>query len=690
MSFSDASNGVANRPLSIASHEVEGVCAEWRGSLVEAIDRLRRLEQSTETDFLKIGGTLQEFSLRSQKASEQAHNIAAHLSLANLKKVEEELFGLLDRLGKHLEERELQGTVKMENLEGIAEDAVKILRPLTDLDRNRRILRMMGLYVRIENARLGRADASFEDVANVAEQLADTIKERVTSISGNMSDLYHSAEQLRQQLADVDREAAQRKDLVFTQSRECLESLQRSSVQAEEQCGRFAAGVSKRSGDISRGIVGVVMSMQFHDITRQQIEHVRLSLSELERLLPSDARAPSSAETFQEAVESAATLGDLHVAQVTHAREVLVKAVTDIQAHLSEVRGGLGAILEETQTLAENARSVTTALADDLSRLSDPLGGFFQAQAQTTRTMGDALGKIDRILGGVTLDIEQIGVEIKMIAVNSLVKTSRMGAEGMALRVLAESIKNLSDEVCERTALVGKPLEGISSRAMAIGRVVALEGSVGEQELEEMNLLLCGRRKRFTEMAADVVALSGEMRTALERLVSDIDQAISTFRIDASLHEEFEGVISRIDTVRESARKIVPWARIETVGEKTAAKLKAEAARYTMDSERDIHHRVFRNEGPVGGVAEPTSELPDGFEFFGAPVSDSSAIVPRDEGEHGDDQQAQAPGNGCLGDGIELFDPPASPQENASQGPTPPVTSGEKKEEDFGDNVELF
>lgn len=668
LTSSNTSGKTVSQPLSLASSEVAGLCLDWREQLRGAIEHLRNLEVSTEKEFLAIGGSLQEYSLRTQKASAHAQTIAGHLSLENLKKVEDELHQVLERLRLYLEGTDRDGLVKEGNLKDISEQACLLLRPLSELDRSRRILRMMGLYVRIENARLGRADGSFEAVADVAERLADTIKERIVAITQHMTDLQTTAEALRSQLSQVSQDSGQRRTSIFAASRECLTSLEKSNVLAEEKCGRFAKGISQRSGDIARGITGVVMSMQFHDITRQQVEHVRHSLSEMEQRLPQSPSQGVADAALREVVESAATLTELHLAQVTQARDTMVKAVQDINEHLGTVRSNLGAILEDTDHLAGNSREVTSALAEDLRRMIDPLGDFFQTQSRIAQDMGGALGKVNTILGGVTLDIEAIGAEIKMIAVNSLVKTSRMGAEGMALRVLAESIQKLSDEVCDRTALVGKPLDEISARAVAIEIAVTHESAAGESELADMNNLLQRHQKQFSMVASEVVELSGEVRMSLGTLVTDIDRASASFQIEAMLREEFGEVISRVEAVRRRARMIAPWATVDTVGEAVAAKLKAESARYTMDSEREVHERVFGMGAPV---QSPTStSVPDDFEFFGSPSGPGLF----------DGQATTTPSSEADVGGIELFDAPAKESESE-----PP-----KKKEDFGENIELF
>jgi len=74
-------------------------------------------------------------------------------------------------------------------------------------------------------------------------------------------------------------------------------------------------------------------------------------------------------------------------------------------------------------------------------------------------SVGDTLQDMSAYSG----DIEGIGAQIRLIALNAIVKASHMGLEGASLAVLAEAVHNLSVETCERTGTVGETLRLVLS-----------------------------------------------------------------------------------------------------------------------------------------------------------------------------------------------------------------------------------
>lgn len=66
-------------------------------------------------------------------------------------------------------------------------------------------------------------------------------------------------------------------------------------------------------------------------------------------------------------------------------------------------------------------------------------------------------------MGNFVVDIEDVGAEIKLIALNASIKAARTGEQGRALGVLAMAIQRLSSEAREQTQAVSDALRETSA-----------------------------------------------------------------------------------------------------------------------------------------------------------------------------------------------------------------------------------
>jgi hypothetical protein len=143
----------------------------------------------------------------------------------------------------------------------------------TPLDEFRKIhkkLRMLGISTKIESARLGSAAAGFETLANDVEMLSVQVIDRSAQIACQIAKL---ARLLRDTLACFSAIEQQQK----TRARQVISALSVSLgelTKINERCHDAIGVISYVSSSISTKLGQVVMSLQFHDIVRQQIEHI--------------------------------------------------------------------------------------------------------------------------------------------------------------------------------------------------------------------------------------------------------------------------------------------------------------------------------------------------------------------------------------------------------------------------------
>ncbi len=647
---------------------------------------------STEGEFLAVGESLHHFYMRAKEISKLSSSVAGLMSGEEVGQTIEGFRSFCDRIRK-IESESAQST-------DILRHVLSILWQMgTHLDGFRktvRVLRVLCVSTRIESARLGSRDIGFST-------LADDVDKLVLEIETKCAHLSDQTESLRQLIQDslarvLDMEARQQK-----QARLILDSTLSSLVDLTEKHAMSSTSVmhiSKRYESISRNIGEIVAAMQFHDITRQRIEHVKEAIEELEGGSPDggeprpDAREGEKetrwgafrkgkdgrngkrerAESRWKELHRRADICELQAAQLRYAKDELMKAVANIIRNLHGIGGHVEEISQETQKMAgaadEAGRSFLSELEKGVSSILAALAGY----AQATGELSSAMDSVARTLGDMSAfasDIENIGTKIKLIALNAIVKACHMGDEGAALAVLAEDIHSLSIDTCQRTATVCEVLRSITADADVLS--TGFGGEMGSKVSE-----LDGMGETLQHLLQSLQSVNDRIVTHLSRideeghtLSEDINRGIESFTVHERIDAVVTKVSARLDEIVARSRAEIPAPhRLES----TSEHMKALEAAYTMQGEREIHQSILKSGTLAAGAAAAT---------LTASVSDTAAEVilfDDDPSIELFDQEEDA--------SVELFDqetPPSSESASPSEG-----VREEESDDDLGDNVELF
>lgn len=649
---------------------IRSMLASWgqrnsEAPLLETLPELGRelemLTESTESEFLTIGENLQHFHRRTVEIAGMSEAVSRVMTGEDVDRVIASFGDIIERMGA----LERESKKNAESLSGLLEIAAALTGQLTAFQKTVRSLRILCISIKIESARLGGDDMGFGDLGSDVGSLALEIEERCARLSSHAESL---AGLLHQALIQVRHlECRQREqgrfmvDTIMVSLRSLTEKHARSLDMAQNLATRFQS--------LSRSIGQIVGSMQFHDITRQQIEHAKEALDLIMPAGPNGnhpdtlGQQPNhgvgessdggvfrkrfmgsmrlghrgTRDESTEVMSLAADVCGLQMAQLQHARDGLVGAVNNI---LNNLRAISSLVMEMS---LEAHQIVGAAGAADGLSLDDIRAGFTSILAAHSgyvaagEELASVMTAVSRTLGdmsGYTGDIEGIGAKIKLIALNAIVKAAHIGENGVSLGVLAEGIHQLSMETGRQTEIVAESLGSIISASALLGvdgggRTDSQEGVMAHLEaalktlpdtLEMVNGELLGLLKR---MESDGRELSAEILEVVENVSVHRRVAAVIDRVVSRLGEIVEASASRRGTEDELVR---------------TARLQALEASYTMEEERGIHQAVFGSGLAAGVVLADAATPPDG----GAQDPQAAAAPGGEEEEN-------------LGDNVELF-----------------------------------
>ena len=378
-------------------------------------------------------------------------------------------------------------------------------------------------------------------------------------------------------------------------------------------------------GAVRDAIDDLVRSVQFHDITRQQIEHVMQAVEQVRSECDSRRGRRNSLP-----VDARAILA-LQSSQLSEAARVFASSVQAMERDLDNIAA-------RVKDMAETSRQLMGISADDHGSFFLRMEGQFTAilkmlsNSSTAHAgMESTAGVLEETVGAMGRSVAEIrGVEIRIrrIATNATIQAAHLGPAGDALSVIAGVMQNLALESNTNTEDVGQALDAMGEAARRVSGDPGRAASAGASANDD---------------------ITREMGTVVVELHSSSESAFSRVNQIAALGTQLAGDIEAVRggfSAGELFAQIVAQARgdLETIAAQagegaeavSAEMLESHAKRYTMQMERDVHQAVAQ--GSTIDASAPAEAL-----LATQPVAQADSlptIVSKD---------------GDLGDNVELF-----------------------------------
>jgi len=574
------------------------------GALGQVIADLDQLNQDTELDFLRIGGKLSEFMQAVSVISSELTN------LADSEQGECASLALTHALDRSTEMRAALGD-RDGGLPVLRKEIGHLKRTLIDFEGTVSAFHMLALLTRIETARLGSAGANFSQVADDVSLLAGQVQSRLVRALAITDSLIKPIELASRDISAL--QAGQAKDLpaLISSTLVSLSSFRQIQIKAQESSIRLAS----QYGAISDSFKKLIVSLQFHDITRQQVEHV---IEVLKRLSFESGRRDDNAPCHPRGISAVLALQS---AQLADAGEKFTASVVSVESNLEEIARHVLEMAHESRTLAgfseDDKGSVFLPMEQGCRAILTNLGHATNADEATQAARAGLEESIGQMLGPIK-EIQKIELQMRRVALNARISAFHLGSTGSALEVLAGSVQQLASECRERSELLGSLSETVT-RSRWDG---------------EPNPAGDSRKGDGT---------TGELRSAVENLHSSSEISYARIQVIVSRGDSLVRELSatrKSFTVGSLFAQTVKRARrsIKEIAEKTQLGLPRETSdkqeagfadfvsHYTMQAERDVHDAVNRAVNETAHMVVPTTvqnfaqgvsdELGDNVEFF--------------------------------------------------------------------------
>jgi hypothetical protein len=240
--------------------------------------RVGRLIPGTEEQFLFIGSRLNKVYTEVEKISRQASSLVSMLDSSVMKGTIGRFREILQRMDRHIGGSDSRFASGMAALNDVLAAVSRVGDPLANFRKIVKTLKILAISTKIESAQLKKMESDFVNLAGDVEQLSALIHDKSAGIESHRRSLMSLTEETLTRIVSINEKSRGYISEVLGNIRSSIELLESrhdlSFSAADSMLGRFNA-TSKQVGE-------VVMSMQFHDITRQQVEHIRDVLTSME------------------------------------------------------------------------------------------------------------------------------------------------------------------------------------------------------------------------------------------------------------------------------------------------------------------------------------------------------------------------------------------------------------------------
>jgi hypothetical protein len=548
------------------------------------IGDLEQLNRATERDFLAVGGKLVNFLDSSRLLHGEISRLAA---LAGGEEARNAC-DTLSRVGLYAEHLRLQARESSAALRTLGQAAERIARGFSTFGNIATSFRVTAILARMEAAHLSTSQQNLKN-------LADDVRSCSDGIQGRARQVLETAEEFRVRIEST-LPAIERFHEV--QSRDLPTLLKSVDADLEEfdrrkqESAEVSATLTHAQETVVSELGAIAGAIQFHDITRQQTEHVIAALQKLLSEHPTANLSASGASLIRlqkMQLQHAATAFEESTAKIGHDLEAIVIRVAEIAtASGSGTRTG-----EEDSFWAAMSRRFE-AVAKAVSELDILASGTRAVISDLHSTTAGLTTAVD--------EVRSIELQLSHISINAVISASHIGAQGNSLRVIADSIRELRQESASRTSDACLALDSIRD-AIELLRTdreeAAADTTSGAVIGEQLNS--SARNLELAQQSA--VRSAAEIAVLASNLCADLRKSRANFTIGRRFAETMASCCRVLEQIAIASGHAESADEIQNIVNMTEE-------RYTMRAERDVHRAA-------AGTAAPADEERDlEVEFF--------------------------------------------------------------------------
>ncbi|MGD9157152.1 MAG: hypothetical protein PVG39_01975 [Desulfobacteraceae bacterium] len=570
--------------------EISGIVRETIAKISELKAPLEMVSAESEPQFVNLGTNLQDIFSGAEGLTSLTRETAMLID-------GESNENILGNIGEFSRESLAKLNICREDVENVLPKVetcsanLKLLYDMCPVIRTiAKKLNIVALHISMESSRSRECEEMFNFFVKEIKQLASKVHE----ISARIRDDSENAR--TNQVADFS-SISERKDILSSLADNAHHSVE-ENVHYLEDLIKMALKTMRRaeihSKKISSLVGEVVVAIQFHDIARQQIEHVIETLDEIRTFFNKDISDENSPDENQlNPMAKAYTILSLQAEQINQVIREIHDAYKKTKKSFHEIGNEVDVLVSGMIGLSKNTDD-TNYTGNPFQRLIsglDQLEKIMHQGKEMARVIDNNLrmsAETAENLASHLTEMEDISMDLHIKAINALIMSKRLGSEGKTLSVLAEDVTEVSLDSNEFVLDVVKILKAIGGLATNLSCLSDQEGNYLDDTDKQMNLstginMVTVVYDDFLSKSTQSIEQSKELRDKIIRLETELD----------FLKEIENTLYSQQDNIKNIMESIKPYIPDNLIKDNELEHL---TDRYTMEVERGIHNRTLKKE----------------------------------------------------------------------------------------------
>jgi uncharacterized coiled-coil protein SlyX len=537
--------------------------------LLEIHDQLEQARREIEQRFLSAGDVLVEAHENIQVLIQALDRITGSFEQTSA----DQTIGALQNAISELHGRIERETGRAEDLRATARKLTAIQGEISKIRAILRYLAACAVSTRVAAAGNDKFMAFANEIGNYvrnAEQEVAGFSRKVTQMS---SELDRIGEEHKHAVAFA-RSAV---DTVSPQLMEAAEAIERRRAQLEQLAGRAApvmhAAASKFTDALS--------ALQIGDMTRQRIEHVQENIRALLDMMRREPDVPGicvpAAQLFNVLTASLSAEFDKDTRNVVGALRGVVGNARDIYHLVRNLSGQADPGADPTNGIVKDRLGAMRDLVVEIEQAGRRSAGVDATIKRLAVELLDNRGDIG--------NLRQVQGDIRLLAINAYLHGSQMGDLGRTIGAIATEI-NLEGEKLGRSAnAILQALTALGWEGEKSGR-----SDVGRDLVADLDAVGAALQKMDDESSGSIRLIATQGEAIAER----IETVVRSLDFSGQLGERLAACSMALRKAASDARPGPSRTNpqdLQTFSEQAYA-------RYTMQSERDLHLTVFTDMQP--------------------------------------------------------------------------------------------
>lgn len=584
---------------------------EYKNQLHTIRTEINNFSKHSESSFLRIGHKLEQLYTNCSNLTLLSEQVSTSINENVLSKGIAELENEINQIDQFLKRVTSEIVEDKEELTQILSKMDLFSGEFGGFDRIIKQLRMLGISTKIESARLAMDEGGFLALAENVDRLSLIISEKISNIRKKKDFLIKVLNSTTLELNKLEKEQKEQSNLILQNINKSIEDFQNK----QKATSTGINNINILSTNLTSSVSKIVSSIQFHDITRQQMEHTNEAF---EALIYKIDNPENCEET--EIAERIHNVYELQTVQLNNSLYEFTTAVFNIVSNLTNIKASITGIAGQAEkSLSSNKEKGNSAIEVIEKELIFVMSGL-KKNIEIGNQVNDSIKSIVEIIADLSkyvLEIEEIGDEIELIALNARVKAAHFGRDGSALGVLAEAIQKLSLEAkthSSNTTEILRELDSNTERLKADFDTEKNRSAINEinQSIHKIEVMLDSMKNAENEGNAKIKTIN----TKVNELNDDTDDTINGFSVSETAEQVVNSIINEL---QKSIRTIEMEYEIKGSREKSVHELEH---KYTMHSERKIHQSYTRgslnayNPNEMLMQTEKESHYEDNVELF--------------------------------------------------------------------------